>query len=191
MWPGLAPLSTAELLRWPGLLREPEFDGEALAEPARACFVDALSELVDARAREGARTADVIAQRTKSISALLSDVAPRLAGTADRHRARLLERLERLDVEAQPERLEQEIALIAQRLDVSEETDRLSGHVAEVEDILQRDEPIGRRLDFLIQELNREANTFGSKVQDEDLTRAAVDLKVLIEQMREQVQNLE
>jgi uncharacterized protein (TIGR00255 family) len=97
----------------------------------------------------------------------------------------------KLDVQAQPERLEQELALIAQRLDVTEEIDRLDGHIVEIRDVLSRDEPAGRRLDFLMQELNREANTFASKVQDEELTRRAVDLKVLIEQMREQVQNLE
>ncbi len=94
-------------------------------------------------------------------------------------------------MQAEPERLEQELALIAQRIDVAEEVDRLDGHVAEIRATLARPEPIGRRLDFLIQELNREANTFASKVQDETLTRTAVELKVLIEQMREQVQNLE
>jgi uncharacterized protein (TIGR00255 family) len=103
----------------------------------------------------------------------------------------LLERLERLDVEADPARLEQELALLAQRLDVSEELDRLGSHVSEVRDVLGRNEPIGRRLDFLMQELNREANTLSSKSQDEVLTKAGVELKVLIEQMREQVQNLE
>jgi uncharacterized protein (TIGR00255 family) len=99
--------------------------------------------------------------------------------------------LAKLDVRAEPDRLEQELALVAQRADVAEEIDRLASHVSEVEAILARDEPVGRRLDFVIQELNREANTFASKVQEEALTRAAVELKVLIEQMREQVQNLE
>jgi uncharacterized protein (TIGR00255 family) len=103
----------------------------------------------------------------------------------------LTERLARLDVQAQPERLEQELALIAQRIDVSEEVDRIESHMAEIRDVLTRNEPIGRRLDFLIQELNREANTLGSKAQEDDQTRHAVELKVLIEQMREQVQNLE
>jgi uncharacterized protein (TIGR00255 family) len=108
-----------------------------------------------------------------------------------RYRERLKERLQRLDVQADPERLEQELALLAQRVDVAEEIDRLGSHVAEIESTLRRDEPIGRRLDFVIQELNREANTFASKIQEEALTRVAVELKVLIEQMREQVQNLE
>ena len=103
----------------------------------------------------------------------------------------MLERLERADITANPERLEQELVLLAQRLDVTEELDRLESHMAEIGNVLARSEPIGRRLDFLIQELNREANTLTSKAQDEALTRAAVELKVLIEQMREQVQNLE
>jgi uncharacterized protein (TIGR00255 family) len=114
-----------------------------------------------------------------------------LGGLASRYRQKLEERLAKLDVQAQPERLEQELVLVAQRLDVTEEVDRLASHVTEVADVLGRDEPIGRRLDFLIQEMNREANTLGSKSQDEDLTRTAVELKVLLEQMREQVQNLE
>lgn len=108
-----------------------------------------------------------------------------------RHRERLRERLQKLDVQADPERLEQELALLAQRADVEEEIDRLCSHIVEVRNILGHAEPVGRRLDFVIQELNREANTFASKVQEEALTRAAVELKVLIEQMREQVQNLE
>ena len=103
----------------------------------------------------------------------------------------LLERIDKLDLDLEPERLEQEIALIAQRLDVAEELDRLTSHVQEVQATLGKDEAIGRRLDFIIQELNREANTFASKVQDESLSRSGVELKVLIEQMREQVQNLE
>ena len=116
---------------------------------------------------------------------------PVLAATQTRHRDKLLERLGRLEVQANPERLEQELALIVQRLDVAEEIDRLDGHLTEIRAVLAREEPVGRRLDFLMQELNREANTFASKVQDAELTRAAVEMKVLIEQMREQVQNLE
>jgi uncharacterized protein (TIGR00255 family) len=133
----------------------------------------------------------MLAKRNAGITALVAGVAPQLDGVQARYRERLRERLQRLDVQAEPERLEQELALVAQRADVAEEVDRLRSHVAEVEAILGRDEPIGRRLDFVIQELNREANTFASKVQEEALTRTAVELKVLIEQMREQVQNLE
>ena len=102
-----------------------------------------------------------------------------------------MERLEKVDITANPERLEQELVLLAQRLDVTEELDRLEGHVVETEDVLNCNEPMGRRMDFFIQELNREANTLASKSQDEDIGRLAVELKVLIEQMREQAQNLE
>jgi uncharacterized protein (TIGR00255 family) len=190
-FPDAAPLSVADVLRWPGVLEEAPRDIETLSAPSLACLAEALAALKDARRREGERTAAAIAQRNSAIADRVEQVRPRLAGVEDRHRARIMERLDRLDVDANPERLEQELALILQRLDVSEEIERLTGHVAEVAAVLARDEPVGRRLDFLIQELNREANTFAAKVQDEELTRTAVDIKVLIEQMREQVQNLE
>ena len=151
----------------------------------------ALRALTESRGREGARIAEMLEKRNAGITALVAGVKPLLDGVQVRYRERLRERLQRLDVQAEPERLEQELALIAQRSDVAEEIDRLASHVAEVQAILHRNEPVGRRLDFVIQELNREANTFASKVQEEALTRVAVELKVLIEQMREQVQNLE
>jgi uncharacterized protein (TIGR00255 family) len=185
------PLSTGEILRWPGVLKEAGQRLATLGPAAKRCLGVALQAFTDARGREGARIAELLEKRNVGITALLADVQPMLDGAQVRYRDKLRERLERLDVQAQPERLEQELALIAQRFDISEEVDRLTGHVAEIRTALARDEPIGRRLDFLIQELNREANTFASKVQDETLTRAAVELKVLIEQMREQVQNLE
>jgi len=179
------------VLRWPGVLETPRPSLEGLAAPVRQALTAALRALVDSRRREGERIAELLAQRTAAIKALVADLRPLLDGAAGRYRERLRERLVRLDVQADPARLEQEIALVAQRADVAEEIDRLSGHVVEIEGVLRRDEPIGRRLDFVIQELNREANTFASKVQEEALTRGAVELKVLIEQMREQVQNLE
>ena len=151
----------------------------------------ALRALTESRGREGARIAEMLDKRNAGITALIAGIKPQLDGVQVRYRERLRERLQRLDVQADPERLEQEIALIAQRADVAEEIDRIASHVAEVQSILHRNEPVGRRLDFVIQELNREANTFASKVQEEALTRVAVELKVLIEQMREQVQNLE
>jgi uncharacterized protein (TIGR00255 family) len=179
------------VLRWPGVLKEPQLEHARLAEPAKVALRQAVELLGAARAREGARIAALLEQRSAAILALLETVRPRLGDAQARYRQKLDERLARLNLEVQPERLEQELVLLAQRLDVSEEVDRLTGHVAEVRDVLKRPEPIGRRLDFLVQEMNREANTFGSKSQDEELTRAAVDLKVLIEQMREQLQNLE
>jgi uncharacterized protein (TIGR00255 family) len=184
-------LSAHEVLRWPGVLEEPTQSVADLGEPVKTCLGTALRALERSRAREGARIAEMLGKRNAAIVALLAGIRPQLDGLQARYRERLRERLERLDVQADPERLEQELALVAQRVDVAEEIDRLASHVAEIEAILRRDEPVGRRLDFVIQELNREANTFASKVQEEALTRAAVELKVLIEQMREQVQNLE
>jgi uncharacterized protein (TIGR00255 family) len=185
------PLTTQEILRWPGVLEEPALNLEALGEAVKTCLAAALRALTEARAREGGRIAEMLEKRNAGITALIAGIKPQLDGVQARYRDRLRDRLQRLEVQADPERLEQELALIAQRVDVAEEIDRLASHVAEVQAILQRSEPIGRRLDFVIQELNREANTFASKVQEEALTRVGVELKVLIEQMREQVQNLE
>jgi uncharacterized protein (TIGR00255 family) len=179
------------VLRFPGILKEPGQEMHALAEPAKACLAEALAGLQAARRREGKRIVVLLEQRLAGIAALTDDIRPLLAGAQERYRERLTERLQRFDVQVQPDRIEQELALLAQRVDVAEEVDRLVSHITEVRNVLRRDEPVGRRLDFLIQELNREANTLASKVQDETLTRAAVELKVLIEQMREQVQNLE
>jgi len=190
-FPDARPLSVGEILRWPGVLKEPEQRLATLGPPAKRCLDVALDAFEDARRREGERIAELLEKRNAAITGLLANVQPLLDGAQARYRDKLRERLERLEIQAQPERLEQELALIAQRFDISEEVDRLAGHVAEIRAALTRDEPVGRRLDFLIQELNREANTFASKVQDETLTRAAVELKVQIEQMREQVQNLE
>jgi uncharacterized protein (TIGR00255 family) len=189
--PDSQPLTVGEVLRWPGLIKEPERPATALADPAMECLAAALEGLQEARAREGARIGELLAQRAVGIAAIVADVRPLLAAAQVRHRDKLTERLARLDVQANPERLEQELAIVVQRLDVAEEIDRLDGHLTEIRDVLARDEPVGRRLDFLMQELNREANTFASKVQDAELTRAAVEMKVLIEQMREQVQNVE
>ena len=185
------PLTALEVLRWPGVLEDPAQNLEELGEAVKACLGKALRALGEARGREGARIGEMLEKRNAAITALIAGIKPQVDGAQLRYRERLRERLQRLDVQADPERLEQELALVAQRADVAEEIDRLASHVAEVQAILGRDEPVGRRLDFVIQELNREANTFASKVQEEALTRVAVELKVLIEQMREQVQNLE
>jgi len=190
-FPDAPQLSVSEILRWPGVLEDERPELKALAEPLAAGFSAALSALREARQREGERLGDMLVERCDGIEKIVAELGPRLPEAQERHREKLLKRLERLDVEADPTRLEQELALLAQRLDVTEELDRLGSHVSEVRDVLGRDEPIGRRLDFLMQELNREANTLSSKSPDEELTKAGVELKVLIEQMREQVQNLE
>jgi uncharacterized protein (TIGR00255 family) len=190
-WPEAPRLSLHEILRWPGILKTDDREAEALTEPALSAFAEAMDALCSARSREGDRLGEMLGERLTAIAELLATMQGQLEQAAPRYRDKLLERLERLDVEANPERLEQELAFIAQRTDVSEEVDRLKGHLAELRDVLAADEPVGRRLDFLIQELNREANTLASKVQDDELARRAVDLKVLIEQMREQAQNIE
>jgi uncharacterized protein (TIGR00255 family) len=146
---------------------------------------------MDMRASEGGRIAQLIEMRCGDVLAIAAAVRARMPGILDAIRSRQKERLDKLDVEADPARLEVELALVAQKLDVDEELDRLESHVSEIRRAIDSDEPVGRRLDFLMQELNREANTLGSKSADAETTRAAVDLKVLIEQMREQIQNVE
>ncbi len=192
-FPDARALSVAEVLRFDGVVIEvgPTQDDDDLGAQLLGAFREALAALVDARAAEGARIAEFIGEGARAIDAAVAEARPLLPEAARRYREKLMARIERLDVTAQPERLEQELAIVAQRLDIVEELDRLNSHTAEIQSILARAEPIGRRLDFLIQELNREANTMTSKSQDEELTRIAVELKVVIEQMREQAQNLE
>lgn len=189
--PQAAPLAVSDILRWPGVLKEPARNYAALEAPVLEALTEAVSAMQAARESEGARIAAFLEQRNATIVESVARVRPMLREIEERYRGKLLERIDRLNTTAQAERIEQELAFIAQRMDVAEEIDRLESHVTEIRAVLRRDEPIGRRLEFLIQELNREANTLGSKAQDEELTRISVDLKVVIEQMREQVQNLE
>jgi uncharacterized protein (TIGR00255 family) len=186
-----ATVSALELLRWPGVLREDSAPGEQLLAVAYAVFGATLEDLVAARAREGARLRELLEQRCAQLEALVAAVQARLPEVQAHLRARLDERVAELAASLDRERLEQELALLLQRLDVDEELERLTGHIAEVRRVIAGTEPAGRRLDFLMQELNREANTLSSKSQDLETTRTAVDMKVLIEQMREQVQNAE
>ncbi|TLY95196.1 MAG: YicC family protein, partial [Gammaproteobacteria bacterium] len=186
-----AALNAVDVLRWPGVLREEGGGGEQLLAAAYAVFGATLEELAAARAREGARLRELLEQRCAGLEVLVAEVSARLPQLQARMRARLKERLAELTASVDPERLEQELALLLQRLDVDEELERLAGHVSEVRRVIGASEPAGRRLDFLMQELNREANTLSSKSQDLETTRSAVDMKVLIEQMREQVQNAE
>ena len=184
-------VNVLDVLRWPGVLREDSGQGDEVLLAARALFDGTLEDLVAARAREGVRLRELLDQRCTSLEGLVSHVRARLPEVHARVRARLNERLAELQANVDHDRLEQELALLLQRLDVDEELDRLSGHIVEIRRIIRGSEPAGRRLDFLIQELNREANTLSSKSQDLETTRSAVDMKVLIEQMREQVQNVE
>ena len=184
-------VSALEVLRWPGVLREDGATGEQLLAAAGVVFDATLDELVAAREREGARLRELLEQRCAGLEALLAAVRTRLPEVRARVRTRLNERVAELTASIDPERLEQEVALLLQRLDIDEELERLAGHIAEVRRVIAGGEPAGRRLDFLMQELNREANTLSSKSQDLETTRSAVEMKVLIEQMREQVQNAE
>jgi uncharacterized protein (TIGR00255 family) len=179
------------VLRWPGVLREEGVGGERLLAAAAEVFSATLDELVAVRAREGQRLRELLEQRCAALEALIAAVRARLPEVQARARARLSERLAELSAGVDHERVEQELALLLQRLDVDEELERLAGHVAEVLRVVGGGEPAGRRLDFLMQELNREANTLSSKSQDLETTRSAVEMKVVIEQMREQVQNAE
>ena len=189
--PEQARINALDILRWPGVVREDASALEALPAAAGALLDKALRELQLARLREGARLEELIDQRCAALATLVDAVKVRLPEVHQRVRARLEERLGELGAKLDQERLEQEIVLLLQRLDVAEELDRLVGHIAETRRTLAAPEPAGRRLDFLLQEFNREANTLSSKSQDLETTRAAVEMKVLIEQMREQVQNIE
>jgi uncharacterized protein (TIGR00255 family) len=180
-----------DVLRWPGVVTEPEIDTEPLFAEASALVDEALASMRQMRESEGARIAEMLAARLDEVGRIASKVRERMPEVLAAVRTRQKERIDKLDVAADPARLETELALIAQKLDVDEELDRLESHVSEVTAALQQDEAVGRRLDFLMQELNREANTLGSKSADTQTTTAAVDLKVLIEQMREQIQNIE
>ncbi len=184
-------LRLIDVLRWPGVVNEVEPDLDEIKTVILDALDAALAELIATREREGQRTADLLQQRCESIRSQVVRVRARRPEVLARWRDKLLSRLADVPVEIDPGRLEQELVLIAQRLDVDEELDRLDNHLDEIAAVLKRSEPVGRRLDFLMQELNREANTLSSKSADADTTRAAVELKVLIEQMREQIQNIE
>jgi len=189
--PGLAPLGVIDVLRWPGVLRTPALDTESLGGTALELLETALDELVATRRREGERLAALLDERLRAVRELVERLAALLPDVARDYRARLEARLGEIRNQLDPARLEQELVLFANRADVSEEADRLRAHVAEVGRVLAAGGKVGRRLDFLMQELNREANTLASKSVDLRLTNIAVELKVLIEQMREQVQNIE
>lgn len=183
--------SPLEILRWPGVVKEAQADLSAVKAAALEALNATLAELIDTRQREGERTNDVFTPRLASIDEIVAKVSVRRPQVLQAIREKLQSRVAELIADVDTDRLEQELVMLAQKLDVEEELDRLKAHVAEVRDVLQRKEPVGRRLDFLMQELNREANTLGSKSNDAETTQCAVDLKVLIEQMREQVQNIE
>lgn len=189
--PHSASLDAMNILRWPGVVREPELAMDTVGSAVVESFGKVIDELVSMRAGEGERLKDMLLQRCDAIDTIVKTVRENRPQVIEAIRDKLNQRLQELTEKPDMDRLEQELVFQAQKLDVDEELDRLESHLVEVRDVLGRSEPIGRRLDFLMQELNREANTLGSKSSHVETTRASVDLKVLIEQMREQVQNVE
>jgi len=189
--PGAAPLSVAEILRWPGVLAEPTVPPEELATQVRELVGKALADLADSRAREGAKLAQALEERCAAIEVQVARVTPRIPALHSAYVEKLGARLREAGLDPDQDRLKQELALFATKIDVAEEVQRLATHVVEVRRVLAAGGSAGKRLDFLMQELHREANTLGSKSVDAELSHASLELKVLIEQMREQVQNLE
>ena len=185
------PISPMDILKWPGVLEEREVDAGILKARTLELFSEAVARLVENRAVEGEKLKSFVLQRVDSIRGETAKVRDLLPDILAAQRQKLQDRVADLEISLDPERLEQEITLIAQKADVDEELDRLGAHLTEIEQVFQRREPIGRRLDFLMQELNREANTLSSKSMATATTQIAVELKVLIEQMREQIQNIE
>jgi len=186
-----APVDPLAVLAWPGVQAGEVQDAEVLREAILALYREALDILVATREREGARLAEALRERLAAMRPLVARARERMPEVIEAMRRRLRERLAEAVAEPDAERLEQELVYLAQKLDVAEELDRLDHHIDEVERVLGQDQPVGRRLDFLMQELHREANTLGAKAADATLTDLSVELKVLIEQMREQVQNIE
>jgi uncharacterized protein (TIGR00255 family) len=186
-----APINPMELLKWPGVIQKQELEREVMHAAVLEVFNEALALLIEHRDREGAELAQHILQRLDNVSAQVATVRTRLPEILQSQREKLQAKIATLQIELDDERLEQEIALLAQKADVDEELDRLDTHVIEVKRTLKQTDSVGRRLDFLMQELNREANTLSSKAIVAETTFGAVELKVLIEQMREQIQNIE
>ena len=184
-------LSNMEVLRWPGVIEEQDFDRTTIEKQALTLFTAALDDLVATREREGAELQGFITQRIDSIREIVVSVREKMPEILAKQKQALLDRLHDLQAELEPTRLEQEVSLLAQKADVEEELDRLDSHLNEVARVLNAKGQKGRRLDFLMQELNREANTLSSKSIVVETTLSAVELKVLIEQMREQIQNIE
>ena len=184
-------LNPLEILKWPGVIAEPETDADEQAQAILDGFKTALQQVLENREREGAELAGFIEARLVGIGEQVAQVRKLLPQILEGQREKLRTRLSELLEEIDKDRIEQEIALLAQKADVDEELDRLEAHITETRRVLKNGGPIGRRLDFLMQEFNREANTLSSKSVVTDTTQAAVELKVLIEQMREQVQNIE
>lgn len=187
----LDPANPLDILQWPGILSDEGTDAEMMKKTVVELFNQSVDELIQVRLREGAQLKDIIEQRLDAIDAIVIEVQAKLPDIIAAQKQNLIDKLEAAKADLDPMRVEAEIVLLAQKADVAEELDRLATHTKEVRRQLQQKGPIGRRLDFLMQELNREANTLSSKSIVVETTQSAVELKVLIEQMREQIQNIE
>lgn len=190
-FPQSRPLSVADILRWPGVVQGGELNHEALQESVKKLVQQGLHDLNASRAREGEKLKAIILDRITQIETLVEKVKPLLPALNKEYQAKLEQKLNETLKTIDHDRIAQELVLFAQRIDVDEELGRLTAHVSEVKRILNSQAPAGKRLDFLMQELNREANTLGSKSVSVQTTQVSMDLKVLIEQMREQIQNIE
>ncbi|HWH41556.1 MAG TPA: YicC/YloC family endoribonuclease [Usitatibacter sp.] len=190
-FPQARPLSVNEVLHWPGVLADANISPERLREEVMALIASAIQELDQTRAREGAKLEAVLRERLGSIAALVKEAQPLMPGAIRAFQEKLTAKLAEAGASVADERLQQEVVLYAARIDVDEELSRLVTHVTEFRRVLDKGGAVGKRLDFLCQEFNREANTLGSKSVSNEITRISVELKVLIEQMREQVQNIE
>ena len=188
---GEGEINLTDVLRYPGVVEAQEQDLDAISQDLLRAFDDLLTDFIAMRGREGEKLNDIIQQRLDAIAVEADKVRSQMPVVLQWQRERLLQRFEDAQVNLDPQRVEQEMILLAQRVDVAEELDRLQMHVKETTNILKKGGAVGRKLDFMMQELNRESNTLASKSINADITASAVELKVLIEQMREQIQNLE
>ena len=187
----VAPVNPLEVLKWPGILSEPTEDEESIKRTVVELFDTALAQLIEMRSSEGAELRKIILEKLADLRSIVDQAATEAPIISARQRDKMISKLNDLKIEADPGRIEQELVIMAQKSDVAEELDRLNTHIEEVSATLDSKEAVGRRLDFLMQELNREANTLSSKAVATNTTIQAVELKVTIEQMREQIQNIE
>ena len=186
-----APLDSLDLLRWPGVLEKSTLDVEEIGKLLFPLVKEAIDIVIDTRQREGEKIKKMLTDRCTKIKEIISNVKKQIPDILKNYRKKLTQRVQEISDELDNDRLEQELLFLSQKADIEEEIDRLGAHVDEVVRVIDRKEPIGRRLDFLMQEMNRESNTLGSKSNHIYTSNASVELKVVIEQMREQIQNIE
>ena len=188
---GEGDFNLTDVLRYPGVVEVPEQDVDLISQDLLAAFEQVVEEFIAMRQREGEKIHTLLTQRLEAINEEQQKVRSKMPEILQWQRERMLQRFEEVQLQPDPQRLEQELIMLAQRIDVAEELDRLQLHVKETQNILRKGGAVGRKLDFMMQELNRESNTLASKSINVDVTNSAIELKVLIEQMREQIQNLE